>query len=232
MTRGVEGRESLHTSDVFQTAFKDARPAERGKANTALARRSLTDLFVAGQTRSLASVAGGTLLLMVIGFARVDALTIAPMTFEELVREASAVVYARVAEVRGQWTQDRRSIDSLVTLDALHYLKGDFGRSVLMRLPGGEAGGIVQVLPGAPVVREGDLVVLFLAARGPSIPAPVGLNQGVFRVAHDSRTGQSLVSPPPLKGSTAGRVLRGAADRRALTLEAFEASIRDLGAAH
>src|SRR5262245_60009087 len=178
------------------------------------------------------NVVVATLLMTAIGFARMDALTVQPMTFEEVVREASAVVYARVAEVRGQWSQDRRSIDSLVTLDALHYLKGDFGKSVLVRLPGGESGGIVQVLPGAPVLREGDLVVLFLAARGPAIPGTIGLNQGVFRVAHDSRTGQSLVSPPPLKSSTAGRVLRGAADRRVLTLDAFEASIRDIGAAH
>jgi hypothetical protein len=171
-------------------------------------------------------------LLMTVGLVRIDALTVAPMTFEELVGEASAVVYARVAEVRGQWSQDRRSIDSFVTLDALHYLKGDFGRNVLVRLPGGESGGIVQVLPGAPVLRDGDLVVLFLAARGPAIPGPVGLNQGVFRVAHDSRTGQSLVSPPPLASSSAGRVIRGAADRRVLTLEAFEARVRQLGAAH
>jgi len=177
-------------------------------------------------------VVAATLLMTAVAFARIDALTIAPMTFEELVREASAVVYARVADVRGQWAQDRRSIDSLVTLDALHYLKGDFGKTVVMRLPGGESAGLVQVIPGAPVLREGDLVVLFLAARGPAIPGPVGLNQGVFRVAHDGRTGQSLVSPPPLQSSTAGRVIRGAADRRVLTLEAFEASVRELGAAH
>ena len=140
-------------------------------------------------------------------------------------------MYARVADVRGQWAQDRRSIDSLVTLEALRYLKGDFGSSVVIRLPGGESGGIVQVIPGAPVLREGDLVVLFLAGRGPAIPGPVGLSQGVFRVAHDGRTGQSLVSPPPLKASTAGRVIRGAADRRVLTLDAFESTVRELGAA-
>jgi hypothetical protein len=172
-----------------------------------------------------------TLLMTAVGFARIDALTVAPMTFEELVGEASVIVYARVAEVRGQWSQDRRAIDSLVTLDALHYLKGDFGRNVLMRLPGGESGGIVQVIPGAPVLREGDLAVLFLAARGPAIPGPVGLNQGVFRVVHDSRTGSSMVSPPPLASSAAGRVVRGAADRRVLTLEAFEARVRELGVA-
>lgn len=172
-----------------------------------------------------------TLLMAATGLARIEALTVAPITFEELVHDASAVVYARVAGVRGQWAQDRRSIDSLVTLDALRYLKGDFGGSVLIRLPGGESGGIVQVIPGAPVLREGDLVVLFLASRGPTIPGPVGLSQGVFRVAHDGRTGQSLVTPPPLKASMAGRVIRGAADRRVLTLEAFAATVRELGAA-
>ena len=172
-----------------------------------------------------------TLLIAATCLARIEALTVAPITFEELVHEASAVVYARVAGVRGQWAQDRRSIDSLVTLEALRYLKGDFGGSVVIRLPGGESGGIVQVIPGAPVLREGDLVVLFLAGRGPAIPGPVGLSQGVFRVAHDGRTGQSLVSPPPLKASTAGRVIRGAADRRVLTLDAFESTVRELGAA-
>jgi hypothetical protein len=171
------------------------------------------------------------LTLSVMSLARVEALTVVPMTFEELVEAASAVVYARVADVRGQWSADRRSIDSYVTLEALRYMKGSYGASVTMRLPGGESGGIVQVLPGAPVLREGDLVVLFLAARGPAIPGPVGLGQGIFRVAHDGRTGQSMVSPPPLKSSQAGRVLRGAAERRVLTLDAFEASVRAMGAA-
>ena len=121
----------------------------------------------------------------------------------------------------GRWTADRRGIESLVTLEALRYLKGDLGPAVALRLPGGEAGGFVNVLPGAPVLREGDLVVLFLVSRGPAIPVPVGLTQGVFRVVRDPRRGAALVTPPPLKQSPAGRVIRGAAERRALTLDAF-----------
>jgi hypothetical protein len=172
-----------------------------------------------------------SVLLAVSSVTRLDALTILPMTFEELVGGASAVVYARVADVRGQWATDRRSIDSYVTLDALSYIKGNLGATVLMRLPGGESGGVAYVLPGAPVLRPGDLVVAFLAARGPAITGPLGLSQGIFRVAHDLRTGQSIVSPPPLKGSEAGRVLRGAAERRVLTLDAFAASVRAIEAA-
>ena len=157
-----------------------------------------------------------------------EAITLVPVTFEQLVDEAIAVVYARVSDVRGQWTADRRGIDSIVSLEALRYLKGDLGEVVSVRLPGGEAGGRINVIPGAPVLREGDLVVLFLTARGPAIPTPVGLTQGIFRVSVDQRTGTAFVSPPPLKGSQAGRIIRGAADRRVLTLDGFAGSVREL----
>ncbi len=168
---------------------------------------------------------------VILGAGRIGAITVTPMTFEELVAESAAVVYARVADVRGLWTSDRRAIDSLITMEALRYLKGDLGPSVLMRLPGGEAGGVINVLPGAPVLREGELVVLFLASRGPAIPTALGLGQGIFRVVRDAQSGATLVTPPPLKASVAGRVLRGAVERRLLTLDAFEANVRAIGAA-
>ena len=158
------------------------------------------------------------------------AITTVPMTFEQLVGEATAVVYARVADVRGEWTRDRRAINSVITLEALRYLKGDLGPTVLMRLPGGEAGGRINVLPGAPVLREGELVVLFLATQGPAIPTTVGLGQGVFHVVRDARSGSMLVSPPPFKASAMGRIVRGSAERRLLTLDAFAASVRAIEA--
>jgi hypothetical protein len=150
------------------------------------------------------------------------------MTFEQLVDEATAVVYARVSDVRGRWTADRRGIESVVTLDPLRYFKGDLGDGVELRVPGGEAGGMLQVLPGAPVLREGDLVVAFLGSRGPSMPTLVGLTQGLFRVAVDGRSGTVYVTPPPLKASAVGKIVRGAAERRALTIEAFAAEVRSL----
>jgi hypothetical protein len=162
--------------------------------------------------------------------ARAAAITVVPMTFEQLVDEAAAVVYARVSDVRGQWTSDRQSIDSVITLEALQYLKGNLGDTVMMRLPGGEAGGIVHVLPGAPSLREGELVVLFLKARGPALLTTLGLGQGIFRVIRDARTGAMLVTPPVLKESAGGRIIRGAAERRALSIDAFAATVRTTGA--
>jgi len=171
-----------------------------------------------------------TLGLLVALGTRAGAMTTVPLTFEQLVGEATAVVYARVADVRGEWTRDRRAINSVITLEALRYLKGDLGPTVVMRLPGGETGGRINVLPGAPVLREGELVVLFLVTQGPAIPTTVGLGQGVFRVVRDARSGTMLVSPPPFTVSAMGRIVRGSADRRLLTLDAFAASVHAIGA--
>ena len=159
-----------------------------------------------------------------------SAVLVVPMTFEQLVDEAAVVVYARVADVRGQWSADRQSIDSHITLDPLRYLKGSLAGSVAMRLPGGEANGKIQVIPGAPVLREGELVVVFLKARGPALLTTLGLGQGIFRVARDARTGAMLVTPPPLKASEAGRIIRGAAERRLLSVDAFALAIQQAGA--
>ena len=153
-----------------------------------------------------------------------EAMTVIPMTFESLSARLGRRVRAR-GRCRGRWTDDRRAIESIVTVDALRYLKGDLGEQVAVRVPGGRAGGFVNVLPGVPVLREGDLVVLFLAANGPAIPSPLGLHQGVFRVTSDA-SGVTRVTAPMLKASAAGRAIRGASDRRALTLEVFAAEVR------
>jgi hypothetical protein len=113
-----------------------------------------------------------------------------------------------------------------VTLDVLDHFKGAIGPVVSIKLPGGEAGGVTQVVPGAPVLRTGEHVIVFVSPRGPNIASPVGLGQGIFRVWRDPASGTMLVNPAPLKSSITGRLIRGASDRRSLTLEAFAAQVR------
>jgi len=166
------------------------------------------------------------LMLAAAAASPLHAVIVIPVSFEQLVDEAAAVVFGRVSDVRGQWTPDRRGIDSIITVEALQYVKGDLGPTVAMRLPGGEAGGRIQVIPGAPTLREGELVVLFLKAQGPALLTTLGLGQGIFRVTRDTRTGAMLVTPPPLKESHVGRIVRGAAERRTLTVDTFFATVR------
>ncbi len=158
------------------------------------------------------------------------ALTVVPATFEELVRESVAVVHGRVREVRGHWTSDRRTIESTVTLDVYAAFKGADTSTATFVVPGGEAGGRILVMPGAPTFRAGDEVVVFLRGRAPTMPQPVGLSLGVYRVAHGGQGGAAMVVPSPVHTAAAPtRVARGTAARPVRSLAAFAADVRAVG---
>ena len=70
-----------------------------------------------------------------------------------------------------------------------------------------------NVMIGAPEFQPGEEAVFFLRADGPSVAHVFGLNQGVFRVRVDARSGRRLVVPPVLMAQrrrTADRHTRGA----------------------
>ena len=155
-----------------------------------------------------------------------SAITVKPLSFAELVDGSIAVVHGRVSDVRGQWTADRHRIDSLVSVEVIAYLKGSLGDRLTVRVPGGQVGGMVNVIPGAPRFAEGDQIVLFLKVDGPSIPIVTGTTQGVFRVITDPRSGGLTVVPPLVDTAVAGRIVRGDLNRRPLALEAFRAAVQ------
>ena len=148
--------------------------------------------------------------------------------FREVVAGSQIIVYGRVAEVRPEWSGDRTRIDTIVTLEAGSYLKGGPGDAVTFRVPGGQIGRYKNVMVGAPEFRQGEEVVLFLSAAGPSIAHVFGLNQGVYRVRVDSRTGRRLVVPPVLMaaGDAPQAIIRGDRARQPLPLDSFAASVR------
>jgi hypothetical protein len=151
----------------------------------------------------------------------------------ELTTEARAIAYGRVIGLEAQWLEGRRSIETLVTIDVETYVKGDLGRTVTLRVPGGQMGPYRSVMLGAPTFVEGEQVVVFLAAAGPAIPHLVGLAQGVFRVRTDVATGARLVTPEIVRMPGAAalepvRVVRGDASRRPAPLAAFLQEVRAL----
>ena len=158
----------------------------------------------------------------------VSALTVKPLSFPELVNESAAVVHGRVAEVRGQWTADRRGIESLVVVHAIDYLKGRWGGEVTVRVPGGQVGTFVNLIPGAPRLVAGNHVVLFLKADGPAVPVITGTSQGVYRVASDA-SGALMIVPPVVEAG--GLAPRGNPGRRPLPLPAFAEAVRRAEAA-
>jgi hypothetical protein len=55
-------------------------------------------------------------LLCLLFLVTAQATTVAPLSFEQLVTESASVVYGRVVDVRSQWTDDRRFIESVVSI--------------------------------------------------------------------------------------------------------------------
>jgi hypothetical protein len=162
--------------------------------------------------------------LMLLFTASARATTVVPMSFSELVNESAAIVYGRVADVRGQWTENRRAIDSLVTVEVMTAFKGTPGSTMTFSVPGGQSGRFLSVMPGVPSFSRGDLIVVFLTARGARLPGPTGLSQGVFRAAPDQVTGTIVIAPPVVNAGT--KIVRGDPQRRPMSLTAFRDAVR------
>src|SRR5262245_49112342 len=153
-----------------------------------------------------------------------SATTVVPLSFEQLVNESASVVYGRVVDVRAQWTDDRRFIESVVSIEILKGMKGTAHERISFTVPGGQVGRYVTVIPGAPVFAPGDMAVFFLTSRGARMPVTTGLTQGIYRVQRDSRSGDLLVTPPVIDAP--GRIVRGDVKRKPASLTSFEASVR------
>ena len=168
------------------------------------------------------------LLVALAGAVPLSATVLIPAEFREIVTGSQIIVHGRVSGVRSEWAAGRRRIESVVTLDAAAFYRGSASRTVTFRVPGGQIGRYRSVMVGAPEFRAGDEVVLFLKSDGPAVPQIFGLNQGVFRVRVDARTGRRLVAQPIVtaRGDAPEVVVRGAADRRPLPLEQFAAQVR------
>ena len=173
-------------------------------------------------------------LLLFVSSATVRGTTVLPADLGELSRQAQAIPRGRVVAVEARWTEDRRAIESIVTLQAETYLKGEFGPTLQFRVPGGQLGRFRSITVGAPEFQVGQRVIVFLGARGPRLPHILGFSQGVFRI--QQTRGRLLVAPPPVLPAAAtsvrpARVVRGDRRRVATPLADFERQVRTLAGA-
>ena len=146
-----------------------------------------------------------------------------------LSRDARVIAAGRVVAVEPRWTSGRRTIETLVTLDVETYLKGSFGSTVQFVVPGGVMGRYRSIFIGAPEFAIDQRVIVFLGARGPSVPYVLGLSQGVYRIVPASGGGW-MVTPPALLPTVevSTPIVRGDASRRPLALADFERRVRAL----
>lgn len=168
------------------------------------------------------------LLVVCLTPAALRATVIVPAEFREIVNGASIIAFGRVTDTTVEATDDRRQVDTLVTMQVGTYLKGGPGETLVFKVPGGTTGRFRTVTIGAPVFAAGEEAVVFLTERPDGMPVVFGLNQGVFRVRVDGRTLRRMVTPPALmaRGDAPELVVRGTAERRALPLETFGVQVQ------
>jgi hypothetical protein len=164
--------------------------------------------------------------------SELGATVLIPAEFREIVTGSSLIAHVRIVEVRPEWADGRRRVDTVVTAEVLSSLKGALDRTVTFKVPGGQLGRYRTVMVGAPVFTPGDEAVLFLNSQIDAMPHVFGLNQGVYRVQQESVSGRRVVVPPPLLGGSTPQVVRrGSPVRRPVALEAFGAQVRAVMAA-
>jgi hypothetical protein len=156
----------------------------------------------------------GVLCLAPVVYAAV----LIPIDFDALVTTSPVIVRGTIGDMRSDWVDGRRAVQTYVTLEALEYIKGDLGARVTFVVPGGDIGRYRTIFVGAPQFQSGEEVTLFLQTAGSTLPHIVGLNQGVVRVAFDDRSGRRLAYLAPSVAKI----------DRTMPLDSFESSVRQV----
>lgn len=138
-----------------------------------------------------------TVLAPTIRVAR--ALTLAPMTLEQLTGNATIVVRARCIDRTVTRSADGR-IESLARFEVVARAKGDAPDVVTVHQLGGRSGDTELVVPGAPLSETGDDVVLFLEPRDDGTHGVVGLALGYMPVVTLPGTGAAVRTSSTLGG--------------------------------
>jgi len=98
--------------------------------------------------------------------ASASALTLAPMSLEQMTTASEAVVRARCVD-RTATRGDDGAIESVARFEVVDVAKGSPPSIVEVRQLGGKLDGTEMVVPGAPLSEPGDEALLFLE-RGPN----------------------------------------------------------------
>jgi len=80
----------------------------------------------------------------------------------ELREKAGTILTGRVMKIRSQWNEEHTYIYTFVTISVEEYIKGAGQKEIVLKIPGGEAGGIRQVVSDAPQFKLNERAVLFM----------------------------------------------------------------------
>lgn len=110
----------------------------------------------------------------------------------QLTREAKAVQVGKVTSAWSSWDPEKRMVYTYVKFKVDQTLKGQPQQEILIRQPGGRAGGIGMVVHGVANFRTGERALVFLKHDADGAPSLVGMAQGKFRIYRSAVTGEEM----------------------------------------
>jgi hypothetical protein len=122
------------------------------------------------------------------------ATTLQQLGLDEIIRKSTAIVRAKVLGSAGRLLG--QDIYTYYQLQVLEDFRSANARQMEVAVPGGSAGGLRQIVSGAPVLNAGDEYVFFLWTSRSGLTQVIGLSQGLFSVKQGTQ-GDPVVARRP-----------------------------------
>jgi hypothetical protein len=134
-------------------------------------------------------------IIVLITLASAHPAAQAPMTLDEMILAAPAIVVATVESRRAEYEYygSSRLIITKVTLRIEDTLKGSAPRTLVVEVLGGTLDDQTLHVSHVPEFQVGDRDVLFLSLAPHSVSPLVGSDQGRFRILTDNESGTPRV---------------------------------------
>ena len=112
------------------------------------------------------------------------------LTLEQLTARADSILVGKVTDITVH-KEGKGNIYTLVTLSMEQTIKGETGGKVVIRVPGGEVGGLVLMVTDTPSFQLGERAVVFLD-KGEGIFNVVGGFQGKFSIDENNMVSRNM----------------------------------------
>jgi len=117
---------------------------------------------------------------------QIHATTVLKTNFNTMIDQAELIIDGEVIDIYSEWSDNRTTIHTYVTLGSLQVIHGDVaGATVTLQFMGGQVGDDIIAIPGSPTFDVGDREVLFVRNNGAALSPIVGFYQGRFQVIDD-----------------------------------------------
>ncbi len=130
-----------------------------------------------------------------LGLAVLNATSVVPPTFEEMVDRADMVFVGKVIGSNAAWRTvgTNQVIFTQVEFEAQEVLKGKAGKAVTLQFLGGTVGDVTLEVADVPKFGAGDHVLLFVEGNGVQFCPLVGVFHGKFGLRKDEQSGREIV---------------------------------------